>query len=316
MSSKSLRNFKFNSSAKFKLELDETFLQKRNMLLIHYHQKSDFIYSSFQEFLNFVCLFFLQTITIFDPSPQDTPSRRNILLGFQVQLGKLVGSSNAYPALKLISDLINEHSALNSITNSLILDAANKNKHQFKTVPFDLKIITSGIDGYNQFIDLLSYITYSPITKNCSIDLSLTPSITKKKPKQKIQITTDLADLERRIQLRKPLLRDAIKRMHTYENVKDIIAAMKQINDFRGLIARYQEVSGKIYHDQVITLHSLNSMIQKLKKQKADIRIRESEEYNKRLSLKYQKLRQGNASNASVTPKPFSLFGFFKKAKK
>lgn len=64
---------------------------------------------------------------------------------------------------------------------------------------------------------------------------------------------------------------------------KSILKVMKQVNDFRGMIARYQELTGQNYNNKGITIYSIDKTLKRLKRKKAELNIIKSNLHNQTL---------------------------------
>lgn len=299
-----LRYFKYLSNSAFKLHTDSVFNEKKHSFEINLSKSSSKVYSDYQELINYVCLAFLNSILIKEPSRNDSLDLSNKLNEFQKQKGKLSSSSNAFPALQLVSNVIQNKSFYDIIVKSKVLDAANTNKHAFKQIDFNKDIVQKAILGYNKMIEVLSTDVQSIITRKCILQTSVV-----NKNITKVEINTSVNLLTDKINKNIDIVSELIKQIDEYNDVKSILKVMKQVNDFRGMIARHQELTGQNYNNKGITIYFIDKTLKRLKIKKAELNIIKSNLHNQALSKKYSKTKKDstNTTNDKNSRKEYSL---------
>jgi len=303
-----LRYYKYLSNSQFKLHTDPIFNHKKQSFEANLFMKSSKVYSDYQELINYVNLVFLSSIMIKEPSKYESPNLIQKLKEFQIQKGKLSSSSNAFPALELVANLVQNKVFYEIIKKSKVLDAANTNKHSLKQIDFNEDIVIKAIQGYNNLIEVLSLDSRSIVTKKCLINSNL------KVEKAKIVIKESSSHLLlKKINSNIEIVSDIVENIERYNDVKDILRAMKQINDFRGIITRHQELTGQVFNNKNISVFSIDQSLKKLKNRKAKLKTEISKKYNQTLSTTYNNKSTANNKKVDKVTQTHKFIQFIKR---
>jgi len=158
---------------------DPIFIEKKQNVTNFVNTKNHGFYTAMQEFINYVCLHFMNRLT-FTKHKFDTLENQKLVDRWEKERIQAIKRGNASTSLQYVTKkLCQLNDVLSLIWKSKIILSANRNKHAIINQTFIPEDVNLAIEGYNRLIQHFSTYQHSGFSPDAKIQLKRVIDINK-----------------------------------------------------------------------------------------------------------------------------------------